>query len=147
MDRATSSYNKPLPEVDESTAEFWRAAKQRILKFQRCQHCGSFAHPPVAFCTSCHTVKDPTFTFESVSGLGRIVSWTVHRSPMVSGFENDPPWTNVIVELDEQTGLYFLATLEDGEVPGLNINARVVVTFHDVTDEVTLPFFRLMTEP
>jgi uncharacterized OB-fold protein len=141
-----SSYEKPLPVPDETTGEFWAQARKHRLVFQRCQHCGTYAHPPVDFCSACHNLTDPSFRFEEVGTRGRIVNWTVMHDKMVRGFEDDDPWVNVLVELDEQERLLFMATLEDGRVPGLVVGAPVEVAFRDVTDTVSLPCFRLMDD-
>jgi uncharacterized OB-fold protein len=141
-----TEYSKPIPIPDEETSPFWKAVRNHELMFQRCQHCGTFAHPPVAFCEHCHNLSDPTFQFEPVDGLGRIVSWTVMWDAMVSGFEGDSPWVHALVEMDQQSGLTFTATLEDGPAPGLTIGAPVEVVFRDVTPTVTLPYFRLQID-
>lgn len=137
------SYDRPVPEPDEMTAGFWEQTLHDRLAIQRCQHCGTYAHPPVQFCRNCHNLDDPSFQFEPVSGRGVIVSWTVLHDQMVSGFETEPPWVNALVELEEQPGLEFLATLEDGPVPDLVLGAPVEVTFQHVTPHVSLPYFKL----
>jgi uncharacterized OB-fold protein len=141
-----TEYKKPIPIPDDESRPFWEAARLHRLSFQRCQHCGTYAHPPVAFCDHCHNVAMPSFEFEPVSGRGKIVNWTVMREAMVSGFENDVPWIYAEIELDEQEGLTFLANLEDdvSEVTDrLAIGAPVEVTFHDITDTATWPYFKL----
>ena len=64
---------------------------------------------------------------------------------MVSGFTDDIPWIHALIELEAQKGLCYTATIEDGVGAGLGLNAPVEVTFHDVTETVTLPFFKLVT--
>ncbi len=138
---------RPIPVPDDDTKDFWDAARRHELVIQRCTHCGHFAHPPVEFCPACHRLDAPAFAFEPVSGRGRIVSWTVVHDAMVSGFEGQPPWANVVARLDDQDDLYLMATLEapaDGEV--LTLGAPVEVTFSDVTPEISLPTFRLVEE-
>lgn len=138
-----AEYTKPLPIPDESTEEFWQNARAHRLVFQRCQSCQAFAHPPVGFCDHCHDLANPSFAFEPVSGRGTIVNWTVMYDPMVTGFGKEEPWVNVLVRMDEQDDLMFMATLEDGRSAGLALNAPVEVTFKDVTPNVTIPYFRL----
>jgi len=137
----TEKYGRPVPVPDEATAEFWAQAREHRLVFQRCQHCGTYAHPPVLFCQSCHNLDEPSFKFEQSNGLGKVVNWTVTHDPMVLGFE--PPWVNVLVEMAEQPHLLFAAILEDGPSPQLKIGAPVEVVFRDVTADVSLPYFRL----
>lgn len=138
-----TEYSKPLPIPDEMTAAFWENAREHRLVFQRCQHCRSFAHPPASFCSSCHNLDDPSFKFEEVSGRGRIINWTVLHDPMVAGFGKEPPWVNVLVEMEEQKRLLFVATLEDGPPAPIAVGAAVEVVFKDVTPSVTIPYFKL----
>jgi hypothetical protein len=65
------------------------------------------------------------------------------RDVMVKGFEQDQPWVNVLVEMDEQRSLCFVATLEDGLSPDLKLGATVEVVFKDVTPNISLPYFKL----
>ena len=140
-----ASYDKPLPVADDDSQGFWEGARNHRLAFQRCQHCGTFAHPPAAFCERCHNLAEPSFAFEAVSGRGRIVNWTIMRQAMVAGFEGDVPWVHALIEIDEQPGLLYACALEDGPSDLLKIGAPVQVTFHDVTPEVTIPYFMLVS--
>lgn len=139
---ATSGYERPIPVPDETTAPFWEAVARHEVAFQRCQHCGRYAHPPVSFCAACHNLDNPSFTFEKVSGRGRIVNWTVIVDHMVAGFAESGPIVHVLVALDEQEDLLFPATLI-GDTSGLRIGAPVEFVFRDVTEGVTLPYFQL----
>jgi uncharacterized OB-fold protein len=135
-------YARPIPVPDEITIGFWQAARHHRLAFQRCEHCGNFAHPPVQFCRNCAELDDPKFEFVPISGKGSIVNWTVMHDAMVVGFE--PPWVNVLVEFPEQKHLFFVAILQDGVVPGLRIGAGVEVIFTDISEDISLPCFRLL---
>lgn len=137
-----TQYGRPVPVPDEATAGFWEAARRHELAFQRCQHCGRYAHLPVAFCRGCHNLDQPSFRFERVSGRGQVVNWTVIHDHMVAGFQGSGPLVHVLVEMDEQQDLLFPATLI-GDTQGLALRAPVEVVFRDVADGVTLPYFRL----
>lgn len=136
-------YNRPIPVPDESTAGFWEAVARHEMAFQRCQHCGRFAHLPVAFCKGCHNLDQPSFAFEPVSGRGRVVNWTVIHDHMVAGFAGEAPLVHVLVAMEEQDDLLFPATLI-GNTEGLRLGAPVEVVFREVTDGVTLPYFQLV---
>ncbi len=138
-----SDYGRPIPVPDEDTAEFWEAASRHELVFQRCDHCGRFAHLPVAFCVGCDHLDHPSFHFEPVSGRGTIVSWTVIRDHMVAGFQDEGPIIHVLVEMAEQSDLLFPVSLV-GETDGLALGAPVEVVFREVADGVTLPYFQLV---
>ena len=139
---AAQEYDRPIPVPDESTAGFWEAVARHEMAFQRCQHCGRFAHLPVAFCKGCHNLDQPSFAFERVTGRGRIINWTVIHDHMVAGFTGEAPLVHVLVAMQEQDDLLFPATLI-GDTEGLRLGAPVEVVFREVTDGVTLPYFQL----
>ena len=136
-------YDRPVPVPDEMTAGFWEAVRRHELSFQRCQHCGTYAHPPVSFCLGCHNLARPEFSFEKVSGRGTIVNWTVITDQMVSGFIGADPIVHVLVRMDEQEDLLFPATLI-GSTVGLVLGAPVETVIRDVAPGVSLPYFQLV---
>jgi uncharacterized OB-fold protein len=135
-------YDRPVPVPDEMTAGFWESVGRHELAFQRCKHCGTFAHPPAAFCMGCHNLDRPEFSFEQVSGRGMIVNWTVITDQMVSGFIGADPMIHVLVRMEEQQDLLFPATLI-GDSAGLALGAPVEVVIRDVAPGVSLPYFQL----
>lgn len=137
-------YAKPIPVPDEETAPFWAAARRHELVFQRCDHCGNYAHPPVRFCCHCHNLAEPSFDFAPISPRGKVLNWTVMCDAMVQGFADEVPWVHVLVSFDDQPNLNFAATLVDGVCDNLKLGAPVEVIFRDVTNGVTLPLFRLV---
>jgi uncharacterized OB-fold protein len=136
---------RPLPVPDSESGEFWEQASKHVLVIQRCDHCGNFAHPPVTFCSACHRLDRPSFHFESVSGRGELVSWTIIEQSLVSGFEQDGPITNALVRLEEQDDLFMMATVQSS-TEELSIGHPVVVDFADISPNISLPMFRLVKE-
>ena len=132
---------KPLPAVDDLSQPFWEAAKQRRLVVQRCQECGYFNHPPRPACDACQSQQ---FQFEPVSGRGAIYSFTVMHQPNIAGFENQIPYINILVELEEQPLLFMVSNLPGSEKDMVRIGGRVEAYFEDVDADVTLPQFQLV---
>ena len=132
---------KPLPAADELSQPFWEAAKQHRLVIQRCQECGYFNHPPRPACDACQSQQ---LQFESVSGRGTIYSFTVMYQPNIAGFEDQIPYVNILVELEEQPLLFMVANLPGSERDKVRIGRRVEAYLEDVNDEITLPQFRLV---
>ncbi|HXC37451.1 MAG TPA: zinc ribbon domain-containing protein, partial [Burkholderiales bacterium] len=99
---------KPLPLPDAISQGFWDAASRHVLVIQRCGHCGTLAHPPRVVCANC-LAPVPSWTFQPVSGRGRIRTWTVMRQSFLPGFKADVPYVIVEAELEEQKGLRVLA--------------------------------------
>lgn len=135
----TSRREKPLPAADDLSQPFWEAAKQQQLVIQRCRECGYFNHPPRPACDAC---QSPQLHFEPVSGRGTIYSFTVMHQPNVAGFEDQIPYLNILVELDEQPRLFMVATVPAVAEGKIQIGGRVEVYFEEVSADVTLPQFR-----
>lgn len=135
----TSRREKPLPAADDLSQPFWEAAKQQQLVVQRCRECGYFNHPPRPACDAC---QSPQLHFEPVSGRGTIYSFTVMHQPNVAGFEDQIPYLNLLVELDEQPRLFMVANLPAVAEGKIQIGGRVEVYFEEVSADVTLPQFR-----
>jgi uncharacterized protein len=131
---------KPLPAVDDLSQLFWEAAKQHKLVVQRCQECSYFNHPPRLACDACQSQQ---LQFEPVSGRGTIYSFTVMHQPNIAGFEDQIPYINILVELEEQPLLFMVSNLPDSEKDKVRIGGQVEAYFEDVNDEITLPQFRL----
>jgi uncharacterized OB-fold protein len=128
-----------LPVPDESSAPYWAAAAEHVLKLPRCSNCHEFTLPPDITCPNCHTLE-PSFAWEPVSGRGRIRTWTVVRHSFLKGFEL--PFMLVDVELDEQPRVRMIGQLLDGGDTSVAIGDAVEVTFEDVAPGVSIPAFR-----
>ncbi len=132
---------RPVPVADELTQPFWDAAKQHQLALQRCDGCGHFNHPPRTVCDACQSQQ---LTFTPVSGRGTIYTYAVMHQQNIAGFEDQTPYLNILVELDEQPRLFLVANLPGSERDTIQIGKRVEVYFEKVNEEITLPQFRVM---
>jgi uncharacterized protein len=137
----TQLKGKPLPAPDELSQPFWDATRQHKLLVQRCQDCGYFNHPPRPACDACQSQQ---LQFEPVSGRGTVYSFTVMHQPNIAGFEDQIPYVNIFVELDEQPLLFMVSNLPGSERDKVRIGGRVEAYFEDIDAEVTLPQFRLV---
>jgi uncharacterized OB-fold protein len=132
---------KPIPVPDEISAPFWAAAREHKLVVQRCAACGYFNHPPRRFCDTCLS-QDLAFT--PVSGRGTIYSFTIMHQRDVAGFENDAPYINIVVELDEQPMLLMVSDLPHSERDRVRIGNPVEVWFEERGDGAAIPQFRIL---
>ncbi len=131
---------KPLPTADDVSAPFWEAARERRLMIQRCAACGYYNHPPRSWCDAC-LAQD--LKFEPVSGHGKIYSFTVMHQRDVPGFEQEAPFINLVVELNEQPLLLMVSNLPVSERERVRIGAAVTVDFENRGDAV-VPQFRVV---
>ena len=133
---------RPLPVPDVLSQGYWEATARHELAIAKCSRCGAFAHPPGAVCCACGSI-DPQFEWVTVSGKGRIRSWTVVRQALLPGFADEIPYVTVDVELDEQSDLRIIGRLIDGLGAPLAPDARVTACFEDLAPGVAVPAFRL----
>jgi len=133
---------KPLPLPDAISQGFWDAASRHVLVIQRCGHCGTLAHPPRVVCANC-LAPVPSWTFQPVSGRGRIRTWTVMRQSFLPGFKADVPYVIVEAELEEQKGLRVLARLVDGPQATFKVGSPVETVFEDAAEGFAVPHFKL----
>lgn len=132
---------KPLPAIDDLSRPFWAAAKRHQLVLQRCKDCDYFNHPPRSACDACQSQQ---LDFKPMSGRGTVYSFTVMHQPNIAGFEDEIPYLNILVELEEQPKLFMVSNLSMVDLDTVKIGARVEVFFEDVDAEVSLPRFRVV---
>jgi uncharacterized OB-fold protein len=126
-------YTKPLPVLDGDNAPHWAGARERQLRVQRCTDCGRLRFPAARHCSDCLSEASEWI---SVSGRGEIWSHCRFHRVYFKGFEDEMPYTVVLVRLDEGPMLYSNMVGLAGEP--IRIGQRVRAVFDDVTDEVTL---------
>ena len=135
----TNRQGRPLPVADDLSQPFWEAAKQQRLVVQRCRECGYFNHPPRSACDACQSQQ---LQFEPVSGRGTIYSFTVMHQPNIAGFEDQIPYINILVELEEQPLLFMVSNLPASDLDKIKIGGQVEVSFEEVDPDTALPQFR-----
>jgi len=87
-----------LPGAGGLGGEYYaRAAETGRLHLQRCA-CGVWRHPPRILCAACGSEH---WTWESVSGRGRVFTWTVTHRATDPAFADELPYAVVVVELEE----------------------------------------------
>lgn len=135
--------DRPRPVLDALSRAYWEGAGRGELAIQRCEECGHYQHPPRPLCERC-TSSD--FGYPAVSGRGVVHSFTTNHQRNVAGFEQAVPYTNLIVELEEQRELYLLSDLPAGESDWVAIGASVEVVFEPIEaaegEAIALPQFR-----
>jgi hypothetical protein len=75
--------------------------------------------------------------WEQSAGLGSLYSWTVVWRPPDPSFS--VPYAPAIVRLDEE--FWLMSAIIGCQADDLYDGMRVGVTFHPVSDAVTLPYF------
>jgi uncharacterized OB-fold protein len=136
------AYLKPLPRPDKLTAPFWEGCKQGELRLQRCANCGAYRLPPRPICAQCLSHESE---WVASGGRGRVWSWTIIHPPVLPAFQDDVPYSVVVVELDE--GVRLVSNLVDVPAAEIRADLPVQVVFEPVTEDVTLPKFKRAAPP
>lgn len=139
-------YEKPIPRITGATKEFWEGCKQRKLLIPRCGHCGAFHFPPLHLCRACSSRE---LKWTQVSGKGTIYSYIVPYSsgdePAPRGFSKEYPYVVALVELAGTGGVRIASNVVNCPPEEIRIGMPVDIVFEDVTDEITLPKFKVST--
>jgi uncharacterized OB-fold protein len=127
----------PSPtDVPEFHKPFWEALKERRLTVQTCEN----GHPRFVPTEICHKCGAQAWTWEPMSGKGRVYTYTVvHRGP-IPAYQKDAPYVIAHVEMDE--GVRMISNLIDVEPGDVRVGMPVEVVFEDASPEWTLYKFR-----
>lgn len=128
---------KPIPRPDEASQPFFAGAKQHRLMVQRCTSCGTLMWPVKPWCISCMSME---LEWAQVSGKGTLYSFTLMHQVYHPAFAAEVPYN--LAEVDLAEGLRILSNVVDCPNADLKIGMPLIVTFEDVSDEVTIPKFR-----
>ena len=130
--------SKPIPTITPDLAEFFAGARQGRLMVQRCDECGTLRFPAHALCANCLGTKSK---WTPVSGRGEVYSFNIMHQVYHPGFAGEVPYAVVVVKLAE--GPKILSNLVGIKPHEIRCGMPVEVVFEKVSDEVTLPKFRV----
>jgi uncharacterized OB-fold protein len=94
-------------------------------------------YPPRPTCPQCGATE---IEWQKLSGRGRVFTYAVSHQAIHPALEGRVPLTTLVVELDE--GIRMTSNLVEGS-PAIEIGTPVEVVFEKVTDEITLPRFKV----
>jgi len=133
----TSEYKKPIPVPDEHSQPFFDGAKEHRLMVQQCSQCGAVMWPVKPRCDNCWSAN---ITWVATSGRGTLYSFVLMHQLFHPAFANEMPYN--IAEVDLEEGLRVTSTIIGCSNAELQIGMPLIVTFEELTDEVTIPKFR-----
>src|SRR5258708_18120322 len=123
---------------DSDSRPNWEGLAQGELRIQRCNSCSKAVFYPRSICTHCHADQ---LSWIVASGKGTIYSYTVAHQAFGS-FAADVPFVVAIVELEE--GARMISRIVDAPRERVKVGTVVRVTFEQVGEDLTLPYFRLV---
>ena len=126
-----------LPRVTDRNRFYWTAGRDGELRFQRCNACRYFIHPPGVLCPECHS-KD--LGVEAVSGHGEVHTFSINHQAWMPGLE--PPFVLAVVRLPEQADLRITTNIVNCAPDDVTFGMPVQVLFEaHAEDEVWIPVF------
>ncbi len=131
-----------MPALSERNKHFWQGGRDGELRFQRCQGCGYYLHPPTVICPKCWS-KD--IGIEAVSGRAEVLTYSVNVQNWMPGLE--PPFVLAIVRCLEQDDLRLTTNIVNIDPYEVTIGMAVQVVFEPHVDqEVWIPLFEPVKE-
>lgn len=129
---------RPVPAMTALSRPFWDGCRSGLLLVQQCAECSTYVFVPQDFCFACHSAD---LRWVESAGVGTLVSYSVVWRPQTPAF--DVPYVVAIVALDE--GYEMVTNIVDTDHELLTIGAPVQVAFREISPEVTVPCFTVVT--
>jgi uncharacterized protein len=130
---------RPLPNLKEhDTRAFWDATKDKQLRYQRCDDCGTTVFYPRQHCTACLGSK---LTWHTASGRGTVYSYSVVRKAEHPFFRTLVPYAVAWIDLDEGPRLLSNVVGIADPAKDLKIGQKVTVEW-EVHDDLAVPLFK-----
>lgn len=89
-------------------------------------------------CADCFSLDHEWF---EASEHGLVHSWTVCHHAFHRGFKSDTPY--VLLTVDLADGVRMVAPLVEPDASRLSLGLEVILDYLDVSDDVTVPRFRI----
>ena len=131
------NFPRPVPNIDDEA--FWDGCQNDELRMQRCAACKKYRWLPRPMCPFCNALEHEWVT---VSGRGRVFSWTVIVHPVHPAANEKVPYNVAQVQLDEDPNLILVTNLVDIDNDAIRIDMPVEVVFVEHEPGVKIPKFR-----
>jgi uncharacterized protein len=136
------AYRGALPRPTPETKPFWDGAKQHKLMLPWCNACARAHFFPRNCCPHCFSFD---LEWRQASGRGKLHTFVINHKA-ARGFEDKVPYVIAVVELAE--GPRMMSNIVMQEVPtpdNLRVDMDLEVCFDDITADITLPKFRIVS--
>jgi uncharacterized OB-fold protein len=127
---------RPTPFATDISRPYWNAAREGVLRLQRCRNCQTAIHYPRRWCPKCWSTDLDHF---DARGTGVVITYTiVHQSPF-EAFDAYTPYVLAIVQLDE--GPTMLTNIIGPGAMEVTIGDPVLVRFEKRNGWTVVPQF------
>ncbi len=136
-----ADYTKPIPDPDPTNQVFFDGANEGKLMLPRCTTCNKVHFYPRVICPYCHSSQIEWF---EASGTGFIHTYAVqHRA--FGGWADEAPFVTAYIDLAEGDRIFTVLRGVDPEKPEeIEIGAKVQVEFEQATEDIAIPFWRVV---
>ena len=131
------NFPRPVPNIDDEA--FWDGCQNDELRMQRCAACKKYRWLPRPMCPSCNALE---YEWVTVSGRGRVFSWTIIVHPVHPAANEKVPYNVAQVQLDEDPDLILVTNLVDIDNDAIRIDMPVEAVFVEHEPGVKIPKFR-----
>ena len=136
---ADANASRPLPTTGEAdTGAFWLATKDKELRYQRCDNCGTVVFHPRRHCTGC---LGGNLNWHTASGNGTLYTFSVVRQSYHPFFRTRVPYAVAWIDLDEGPRLLTNIAGVTDPAKELKCGQRVTVEWEE-HEELCIPLFR-----
>ena len=132
-----SEYGKPLPVIQPFTEAFWEGTRNGKLLVQTCNDCDARIFFPRRQCPDCWSEN---LGWIKAGGRAVVYAFSITYEGVEEPFREDLPIVLAWVDLPE--GIRMQTNIIDCDPDSVAIGQEVEVVFKQVTDEITLPYFR-----
>lgn len=133
-----TEYLKPLPTLSAENRPFWDGCKEGKLRMQQCGDCGHIRFPINRNCPKC---LSSACSWKDLSGYGRVFSYVIFHQVYNKAFAQDVPYNVALVQLNEGPRMY--SNVVGVPNDAVKVGDELEVVFDAVTEDVTIPRFRL----
>ena len=126
-----------IPSADESTQEYWDAARRGVLLIKRCAACTKPHFYPRPFCPYCWSTD---VHWEEASGRAVLYTYSIVRRNDLAPFTDRVPYVAGIVDLAE--GPRAMTDIVEVGLDDVHIGMELQATFVEIAPGVTVPMFR-----
>ncbi len=134
------SVSRPLPELRNAGAEYWRAAARGTLAIPTCRACSRAFWHPRPHCPHCGS---DDVELVAGKGTGIVHTFTVVRQSADPFFKSKVPYVVAMIRLDE--GISMMSNVVDCNVDAVRIGMPVEVMFEPAAGDIAIPVFRIAT--
>ncbi|HJL51815.1 MAG TPA: Zn-ribbon domain-containing OB-fold protein [Arenicellales bacterium] len=137
------AYNKPIPSPGTHTRPFWDGAKEGKLMLPRCKDCMKVHWYPRFICPFCESMN---LEWIEASGEGTVHTYAVQHLAY-GPWAEEAPYVTAYIDLAEGDRMLTVLRGVDASKPEeIQIGAKVKVEFDEASDDVNIPFWRVVEE-